>query len=184
MKATTPIGITLAVVSILLAVIMEGGNPAALLNIPALLIVVGGTLGVCVAGQSIEKSKMIPKLMIRAMKGNELDPRAAISQMGKLAEKARREGLLALEDDLSKVDDAYVRKGMQLVVDGADSDMIRGVLEAELSGMEQRHGANENIYRTAGGFGPTIGILGTVLILLPVLGNLHDPSSPGPSIAG
>jgi chemotaxis protein MotA len=184
MKQTTAIGIVLAVVSILVAVIMEGGQPASLINIPAFLIVIGGTLGVCVASQSIEKSKMIPKLMILAMKGNSLEHRAAIEQMVGLAEKARREGLLALEDDLKEIDDLYVKKGLQLVVDGADSDMIRGVLESEITAMEKRHGANENIYRQAGGFAPTIGILGTVLSLVHVLENLSDPGSLGHSIAG
>lgn len=184
MKQTTAIGIVLAIVSILVAVIMEGGNPAGLLNIPAFLIVIGGTLGVCVASQSIEKSKMIPKLMILAMKGNDLEHRGAIERMVGLAEKARREGLLALEDDVKDIDDHYVKKGLQLVVDGADSDMIRGVLESEIMAMEKRHGANETIYRTAGGFAPTIGILGTVLSLVHVLENLSDPGSLGHSIAG
>ncbi len=184
MKQTTAIGIVVAIASILVAVIMEGGNPAALLNIPAFLIVIGGTLGVCVASQSIEKSKAIPKLMILAMKGNDLDHRSAIVQMVGLAEKARREGLLALEQDVEESEDAYVKKGLQLVVDGADSDMIRGVLESEIAAMEARHASYENVYRVAGGFAPTIGILGTVLSLVHVLENLSDPSSLGHSIAG
>jgi chemotaxis protein MotA len=184
MKQTTAIGIVLAVVSILVAVIMEGGQPAALINIPAFMIVIGGTLGVSVASQSIEKSKMIPKLMVLAMKGNELDHRGAIEQMVGLAEKARREGLLALEDNVREIDDAYVKKGLQLVVDGADSDMIRGVLESEITAMEKRHGSYEGVYRTAGGFAPTIGILGTVLSLVHVLEHLDDPGALGHSIAG
>lgn len=184
MKQTTAIGIVIAIVSILVAVIMEGGNPAAFINIPAFLVVVGGTLGVCIAGQSIEKTKLIPKLLITAIKGEQPDQRAAIGQMVGLAEKARREGLLALEQDLAEMDDPFVKKGLQLVVDGADSDLIRGVLESEIGGLEHRHQANENIWRQAGGFGPTIGILGTVLSLVHVLENLDDPSSLGHSIAG
>jgi chemotaxis protein MotA len=184
MKQTTAIGIVLAVIAILLAFIMEGGSVAALINIPALLIVLGGTLGAVLASQSIEKTKLIPKLMVLAMKGTELDHRGAIRQMVGLAEKARREGLLALEDNVRELDDPYVRKGLQLVVDGADSDMIRGVLESEISAMEKRHGENENVYRQAGGFAPTIGILGTVISLVHVLENLSDPGSLGHSIAG
>jgi len=183
-KQTTAIGIVLAIALMMVAVILEGGSPASFINIPAFLIVFGGTLGVVVASQSIERSKAIPKLMILAFKGQELDHRGAITQMVGLAEKARREGLLALEDDIAQVDDAYVRKGLQLVVDGADSEMIRGVLESEIAGMEKRHAANENVYRQAGGFAPTIGILGTVLSLVFVLENLEDPSSLGHSIAG
>jgi chemotaxis protein MotA len=183
MKQTTAIGIVLAVALMMVAVILEGGSPAAFINIPAFLIVFGGTLGVVVASQSIEISKAIPKLMILAFKGQELDHRGAITQMVGLAEKARREGLLALEDDIAQIDDPYVKKGLQLVVDGADSDMIRGVLDSEIAGMEKRHAANENCYRQAGGFAPTIGILGAVLGLIHVMENLSDPSKLGGGIA-
>lgn len=184
MKQTTAIGMVLALVLIMVGVIMEGGNPASFINIPAFLIVFGGTLGVCIAGQSMEKTKLIPKLLIIAIKGEQPDQREAIGRMVGLAEKARREGLLALEQDLAEMDDAFAKKGLQLVVDGADSDLIRGVLESEIASLEQRHAANENIWRQAGGFAPTIGILGTVLSLVHVLENLDDPSSLGHSIAG
>jgi chemotaxis protein MotA len=185
MKATTGIGIVLAIVLIMVAVIMEGGNPAAFINIPAFLIVNGGLLGACMASQSIELTKSIPKLMILAMKGGgHLDTRGAIQRLVGIAEKARREGLLALEGDLKSIDDEYTRKGLQLVVDGADSDIVRGMLDSEIGNMEKRHAAGENVFRQAGGFAPTIGILGTVLSLVHVLENLDDPSSLGHSIAG
>jgi chemotaxis protein MotA len=184
MKQTTAIGIVLAIALIMVGVIMEGGSPASFINIPAFLIVCGGTLGVCLAGQSIEKTKMIPKLMILAMKGNSIDYKSMIKNLVGYAEKARREGLLALEDDVRDSDEVFVKKGLQLVVDGADSEMIRSALDSEIAGMETRHAANENVYRVAGGFGPTIGILGTVLSLVHVLENLSDPSSLGHSIAG
>jgi chemotaxis protein MotA len=104
--------------------------------------------------------------------------------MVKLAEKARREGLLALEGELDGVDDAYTRKGLQLVVDGTDSELVRTILESEIDGMAARHHENAHLFATAGGFAPTLGILGTVLSLVHVLENLADPSSLGHSIAG
>lgn len=184
MKATAGIGIVVAIMGIMVGMIMEGGNPAGLINIPALLIVLGGTLGVTIASQSIEATKSIPKLMIFAMKGTELDHHGAIGQMVKVAEKARREGLLALEEDIKQIDDPFAKKGLQLVVDGTDSELVRSMLEAEIDGMAKRHSANSNIFQMGGGFAPTIGILGTVLSLVHVLENLSDPASLGHSIAG
>lgn len=184
MKATTGIGIVLAIVLIMVGVIMEGGSPGAFVNLPAFLIVCGGLLGACIASQSLERTKRIPKLMILAFKGSSLDTRSLIPQMVSVAEKARREGLLAIENDLERIDDEYARKGLQLVVDGADSDLVRGMLDSEIAAMEKRHRANEGIFRLAGGFAPTLGILGTVLSLVHVLENLDSPSSLGHSIAG
>jgi chemotaxis protein MotA len=101
-----------------------------------------------------------------------------------LAEKARRDGLLALEDDLDQVADAYTRKGIQLVVDGTDSDLVRAILQSEIDGMSTRHRKNAQLFVAAGGFGPTLGILGTVLSLVHVLENLSSPATLGHSIAG
>ena len=95
--------------------------------------------------------------------------------MVKLAEKARRNGLLALEEDVAKIDDAYTKKGLQLVVDGTDSDLVRTILESEIDGMAQRHRhERRHCFTTAGGFAPTLGILGTVMGLVHVLENLDD----------
>jgi chemotaxis protein MotA len=183
-KANTAIGIVGAIVALLLAVIMEGGNPAALLNIPALIIVVGGTAMATFASTTMEQFKSIPNLYKKAFGGSELEPHKAIGEMVALAEKARRDGLLALEDDLSAVEDEYTRKGIQLVVDGADSDLVAAVLQAEIDGMSGRHRKNAHLFQTAGGFGPTLGILGTVLSLVHVLENLSSPATLGHSIAG
>jgi chemotaxis protein MotA len=184
MKAITGIGIGFALVSLLVAVILEGGNPMGLLNIPAFVIVVCGTLGAVMASTRFTQIKAIPKFYARAMKGNDLDHRAASQQMVKLAEKARREGLLALEGELDGVDDAYTRKGLQLVVDGTDSELVRTILESEIDGMAARHHENAHLFATAGGFAPTLGILGTVLSLVHVLENLSNPGALGHSIAG
>jgi chemotaxis protein MotA len=101
-----------------------------------------------------------------------------------LADKARRDGLLALEDDLAEVEDDFTRKGVQLVVDGTDSDLVRAILLSEIDGMAARHKANAHVFATAGGFAPTLGIIGTVLSLVHVLENLSSPATLGHSIAG
>jgi chemotaxis protein MotA len=184
MKATTAIGIGGAFAVLLLAVIMEGGNPAALLNIPAFLIVAGGTLMATLASTTIEEFKKVPKLYKVAFKAPAPDSRAAARQMVALAEKARRDGLLALERDLPSVDDAFARAGVQLVVDGTDSELVRSILYAETDAMSQRHAKGVHLFAVAGGFAPTLGILGTVLSLVHVLENLSSPRMLGHSIAG
>lgn len=183
MKANTGIGIGIGIGCILLSVIMDGGNPAALIGIPPFLIVVGGTLGATFASVTFEQIKLIPALYKKAIGGNNIEPHAAIELMVGLAEKARREGLLALEGDLEGVDDDFTRKGIQLVVDGKDSEIVKQILHSEMDGMAQRHRQNAALFTTAGGFAPTLGIIGTVLSLVHVLENLSDPSSLGKSIA-
>jgi chemotaxis protein MotA len=183
-KANTAIGVVGAVACLIVAVIMEGGSPASLLNIPALLIVVGGTGMATFASTTMEGIKNVPRLYKKSFGGPDVDPAVAISQMVALAEKARRDGLLALEDDLASVEDPFTRTGIQLVVDGTDSDLVRGILQSEIDGMSARHRAGWHLFTTAGGFAPTLGILGTVLSLVHVLENLSSPGTLGHSIAG
>lgn len=184
LKAITAIGIGFSLVVLLVAVILEGGNPVALFNIPAFLIVAGGTAGAVMASADKSLALAMPKLAVLAFKGAEVDIVGASRRLVRIAGKARREGLLALESDLDEIDDAFTRKGVQLVVDGADSDLVRAVLQSELDGMAQRHRRGAAIFATAGGFAPTLGILGTVLSLVHVLENLSSPESLGHSIAG
>lgn len=186
MKASTGIGIGVAFVCLLMAVIMEGGNPASFINIPAFLIVIGGTFGVITASTDMAAIKALPKLLIYAMKGGagDYDTRAAAGQMVQLAEKARRDGLLALEDDIRNVEDAFTKKGLQLVVDGVESDLVVAILQSEMDGSATRHRKIITLYQQAGAFGPTLGIIGTVMSLVHVLENLSSPAGLGHSIAG
>jgi len=184
LKANTAIGIAGAIGCLLLSVIMEGGNPAALINIPAFVIVIGGTSMATFASSSTEQMKRLPALYRKAFTGSDIDPQAAIDKMVGLADKARREGLLALENELDTLPDAYSRKGLQLVIDGTDSDLVRTIMQSELDGMIGRHRANAKFFATAGGFAPTLGILGTVLSLVHVLENLSSPRTLGHAIAG
>ncbi len=184
MKANTAIAIAGGMACLLLSVIMEGGNPMSLFEIPAMIIVIGGTGCATFASTTLEQMKKIPTLYKKAFRGNDLDPHATIKQMIGMAEKARRDGLLALEDQLAEVDDEFTRKGVQLVVDGTDSDLVRSILTSDIDGMSSRHRQNAHLFAVAGGFGPTLGIIGTVLGLVHVLENLSNPSLLGHAIAG
>jgi chemotaxis protein MotA len=183
-KAITAIGIGGTIGILLLAVIMEGGQPMAFINIPSILIVFGGTLGATIASTKASMMGTAAKTAKLALTGVEIDHAAGSKQMVKLAEKARKEGLLALENDLNELDDEYTKKGLQLVVDGADSDLVRSILQSEIDGMAERHALNANFWATAGGFAPTLGILGTVMALVHVLEHLDAPGALGKSISG
>jgi chemotaxis protein MotA len=184
MKAVTAIGIGASVVLLLLAMLMEGGSPASMINIPSGLIVLGGTFGATLASTSMEQFKAIPSLYKKAISTEPIDFRAEVDRIVQFAEKARREGLLALDAEVGEIDDEFVRKGMQLVVDGTDPELVREILEAELEGMAARHKEAVTPFVQAGGFGPTLGVLGTVMSLVHVLENLDKPETLGHSIAG
>ncbi len=184
MKAVAAVGIGIAILGILGGNVMEGGNPMALLNVPAAMIIFIGTLGVTLASTSMEQFKAVPALYKKAFSTPPPDYRAEVDRIVEFAERARREGLLALDDAVQQIEDPFVRKGMQLVVDGTDPEVVREILEAELDGMAARHRAGAQPFVQAGGFAPTLGVLGTVMGLVHVLENLDDPSSLGHSIAG
>jgi chemotaxis protein MotA len=183
MKAATAIGIAIAIASILVGGIMEGTQPASLINIPALIIIFPTTLGITLAAVGMERAKLIPALYKKAFAPPPIELAGSVRQLVGFAERARADGLLALEEEIESIDDEYTRKGMQLVVDGTDPDLLAEILEADTEAMHARHRQGWTVFEKAGGFAPTIGVLGTVVGLVHVLGNLSAPETLGPSIA-
>jgi len=183
-KAATAIGIVVACVGILGAAFMEGTSPAAFFNIPAMILVFAGTFGATMAATGMDAAKKISALYKIAFAGSERRLASKVADLVALAEKARRDGLLALESDLEEVEDEFTRKGLQLVVDGTDPDLVRDILEVEIDAMAARHKVGAETFKTAGGFAPTMGIIGTVMGLVHVLENLSAPDTLGPAISG
>ena len=183
MKGSTAIGLVIGCVGIALGATLEGSNVMAVLNPAALLIVLGGTLGATIAGTSFDTVKAIPKMYKKACVAEPPDMVGRVRELVGYAEKARRDGLLALDEQLKTVEDEYTRKGLQLVVDGTDPDLVAEVLETENSAMRKRHQAGVQPFDKAGGFAPTMGIIGTVFGLVHVLENLDQPETLGPSIS-
>src|SRR5580698_3522539 len=183
MKAATAIGIGIAFGALLLSSMMDGTSPASFINIPALMIILGGTGGVTLASVGMQSMKRIPSLYKLVFSAEPPDMRGQLDKLVSLADKARREGLLALDAMLGEIDDAFTRNALQLVVDGTDPEMVHAILEAEVDGMAARHEASAAPFEKAGGFAPTMGIIGTVLGLVHVLQNLAAPSTLGPSIS-
>ena len=184
MKPATGIGIAAAAIGILLSAMMEGTSPAAFMDVPALIIIVAGTGGATMASVGMESMKRVPGLYKRVLSAEPPDLAGRVDLLVSLAEQARREGLLALDAQVSEVDDEFTRKGLQLVVDGIDPELVRDILEAEIDGMAARHHVGALPFEKAGGFAPTMGIIGTVMGLVHVLQNLAAPSTLGPAISG
>jgi chemotaxis protein MotA len=183
MKASSAIGVVLAGIAIAAGATMEGSSVMALLSPSALLIVCGGTFGVTMAGTSFDKIKAIPALYKKAFLTEPPDLNARVTELVGYAEKARRDGLLALDEQLSEVEDPFTRKGLQLVVDGTDPELVAEVLDAENDALRKRHAQGAQPFEKAGGFAPTMGIIGTVFGLVHVLQNLDKPETLGPSIS-
>jgi chemotaxis protein MotA len=183
MKASSGIGLLIGFVGIGLGATLEGSNVMAILNPAALLIVLGGTFGAVMAGTSFEGVKNIPVLYKKILSAEPPDLNARVQELVGYAEKARRDGLLALDEQLSEVADPYTRKGLQLVVDGTDPELVADVLESENDAMRKRHAAAVQPFDKAGGYAPTMGIIGTVFGLVHVLSNLDAPETLGPSIS-
>lgn len=162
---------------------MEGTSPAAFIDIPAILIIVCGTAGATMASVGMDGMKNIPKLYKLVVNAAPPDLQGRVTLLVSLAEQARREGLLALDSRVNEVDDEFTRKGLQLVVDGIDPDLVADVLQSEIDGMVARHHVGATTFEKAGGFAPTMGIIGTVMGLVHVLQNLSAPSTLGPAIS-
>lgn len=184
MKAATAIGIVVALVGITLAMLMEGTSPTALLVFPAIIIVMVGTAGATLAANGMERFKTIPAMYKKAFGTAPPDLAARVREMVAFAERARKDGLLALESEVEGIEDPYVKKGLQLVVDGTDPEMLQEILEAEIDAASARHKGNQEVFKQAGGFAPTMGIIGTVVSLVHVLAHLDNPATLGPSISG
>ena len=141
MKAASLIGVIVAMAGLYLGAVMEGSNPMAVLNPSAMLIVLGGTFGATMAGTSFDKIKGIPTLYKKAFLSEAPDLPGRMQELVGYAEKARRDGLLALDEQTGSIEDPFTRKGLQLVVDGTDPELVAEVLEAENEAMRKRHQA-------------------------------------------
>jgi chemotaxis protein MotA len=184
MDPGTLAGIGLAFGAIIASMIMEGGNPTSILLIPAMILVFGGTIGAAMAGGTLKDTLGLVDSLKRVLLSKVTPPDELVESIVKLAEKARREGLLALEDAMKDVEDPFLRKGLQLAIDGTDSDELRDILEAEVDARRKADKAAAKIFADMGGYAPTIGIIGTVIGLVHVLENLSEPDKLGHLIAG
>jgi chemotaxis protein MotA len=178
----TPIGMALALAAIFLAMMMDGSSPVVLFKPSPIILVVGGTLMASAAGFMKSDVKNIKSVLKQAIGTPEETPDDQIQRMVRLAELARSEGLLALERVAADVEDPFFKKGVELTVDGVDAEEIHEILEGEIHAIKQRHQMGAKFFTDMGGFSPTLGIIGTVIGLIHVLGSLNNVAEIGPAI--
>ncbi|GLX14345.1 flagellar motor protein [Pseudomonas straminea] len=183
MDVLSLIGVILAFVAILGGNFLEGGHASALLNGPAALIVIGGTLGAALLQTPVAVFKRAVSILLWIFVPPKIDLAGGIDRVVNWSMTARKEGLLGLEAVADGEPDPYARKGLQLLVDGAEPEAIRSILEVDLYTQESRDIQAAKFYECMGGYAPTIGIIGAVMGLIHVMGNLADPSLLGSGIA-
>ncbi|MBT9613954.1 MAG: flagellar motor protein [Burkholderiales bacterium] len=176
-------GIVLALIAIVGGQLLEGGHLGSLFQLTAFVIVIGGTLGaimlqnsltVFLRGMRMAKWVFVPPV---------LDGEHLIQQVTGWSNTARRGGLLALEPAIEDIDDPFVKRGLQMLIDGAEPESLRDTLQVEVDAYEEQQRQAAKVWDAAGGYAPTIGILGAVLGLIHVMENLSDPSKLGSGIA-
>lgn len=183
MDLATIIGMILAWGAFFGAIIMEGGDLKMMLNPSAMLLVFGGTLGASMMSFPLSTLMGLPTIVKHAFVGKHENVAEVIKTLVGFAERARREGLLALEDEAKDIDDPFLKKGIQLAIDGTDPELVRDIMQTDIAFLGTRHHAGASMFATMGGFAPTLGVIGTVAGLVHMLANLSDPGSMGPSIA-
>lgn len=183
MDISTILGIVLAVGSIIGGQALEGGHLSSIMQLTAFIIVAGGTIGACCVQNPL--SVVIKSIGSLGMVfGNTpIDTKGTIKLILDLANVSRKQGLLALESKLKDIKDPFFRKGVQLIVDGTDPKAVHEILEIEVEHHEEAGVKAAKVWEAAGGYAPTVGILGAVLGLIHVMENLADPSKLGGGIA-
>ena len=184
MDIATIFGLVTALAAISGAYVLEGGQLDSVFLVSPMLIVIGGTLGATTITTSVQTLRQVPAYLRLAFWGASYSYQETIDLLVQLAEKARREGILGLEVVLPTIPTPFFRKGIQLVIDGTEVTVLREILETELVYIEDRHKKGIAFFQKAGGFSPTMGILGTVLGLVHTLGNTSDAGKMATAIAG
>ncbi len=183
MDKTTVIGVLVAIGAILGGQALEGGHIGSILQPTAAIIVLGGTLGaVFVQFHGAALTQTVRDLKL-AVKPHVYDTGATVATIVALANKARREGLIAIEKAASLIPDAFLKRGLELAVDGTEAKAVRAAMEMEITRAEEEGEHSIKVMEAAGGYAPTVGILGAVLGLIHVMENLSDPSKLGGGIA-
>lgn len=172
MDLGTIAGLGIAFFAIAFSVFLAGANPAIYIDMPSIFIVIFGSTSTIAVMNPLQRFLNFPNALMKAFQAPRWEFERVIRTLVEFSERARREGLLALEDNLQEVEDEFMRKGIQLVVDGTDPELIKSVMGNELSQIQARHGANIKIADDWGKQAPAWGMLGTLLGLIIMLANL------------
>jgi chemotaxis protein MotA len=182
MDIATIVGIVVSFALVLSAIVM-GGSITLFINIPSMMIVIGGTLGATMINYPLPDILKVIKVVRNAFFHKQHTVKETINQFVSLAGTARREGILALEASINDMNDEFMQKGLQLSVDGLEPTSIREILDTEIVAIQDRHKLGADIFTTLGTFAPALGMIGTLIGLVQMLQTMEDPSTIGPAMA-
>jgi chemotaxis protein MotA len=175
-------GILLGMTAIIAPIAM-GSNPLGFVDVKSIAVTFGGGLASTITSYKIEELKILLAVLKKAFVGQTSNPSKTIKLLVDMAQKARREGLLSLEDEISNVSDTFIKDAVQQIVDGVDPELFIETVELELSNMKMRHDKGSGILKTMASLFPAWGMLGTLIGLVQLLGSLDDPAQIGPAMA-
>ena len=182
MDIATVLGVISAFGLVLIAIFMGGGIQL-FINVPALMIVVGGTLGATMINYPLKDVFGVLNVVKKALFTRNIPVDELIKRFIKFANKSRKEGILSLEGEIKNLTDEFLKKGIQLSIDGLEPQEISNVLETEVDFIRTRHQMGAEIFTTMGAFAPALGMIGTLIGLVQMLQTMEDPSSIGPAMA-
>lgn len=163
--------------------IMISGDLSSFWDIPSVVIVLGGTVAATLLAYPLSSLGSVGKVFQKAFLHKDVSANGIIGDIISLANVARKEGLLSLEEYGSKLDDEFLKKGIMLIVDGTDPELVRNILETELIFLEERHNQGQGMLESMGSYAPAFGMIGTLIGLINMLKKLEDPSSIGPNMS-
>ncbi|MGI5918248.1 MAG: motility protein A [Christensenellales bacterium] len=182
LEKSTVIGFGAGIACIVISILLHG-DLGAFFDPASIFIVVGGTIASTIISYPGKMLKSLKSVYSMAFKQKRIDLNEDIELIIKIANVARREGLLALEDAVNEVDNSFLQKGIMLIVDGADGELVKNILETEIAFIQERHTQGQNIINSMAAYAPAYGMIGTLIGLILMLKNLNDTASLGPSMA-
>jgi len=184
MDLATVVGLAGAMLMVVFGIITGGGDPVSYLDIPSVIITIGGSFFATMTSHPLAATKKVIVLFKVAIRGISGDPAQTILTLLSFSEKARREGLLALEDDLEEVTDKFMKGGVQLVVDGTEPELVKNIMNAELEALDKRHNVYKKVLDDFASLCPAFGMIGTLIGLIVMMKSLGgDPSAIGRGMA-
>ena len=170
-------------IGLLVWALFLGGSLGAFWNVPSLMITFGGTFAATLMSYPIGQVMSVMRVLRKAFTTRSMDPAEGIDVVVKLAQKARKNGILSLEDDAQGLEDDFLKRGLLLIIDGFEPATVRRMLETDMELVGLRHKIGQGLFRTMGSFSPSFGMIGTLIGLIQMLRNLSDAASVGPGMA-
>ena len=183
MDIATLLGIFISFGLVLVAMSSGDSSPLIFVDVPSMMIVFGGTTGAILTHYPLTTVLSIGKIIRKTLIGQTPSSGAVLDQFLDLANRARREGILSLESVVNGLNDPFLKKGMQLTVDGLEPELIQAIMEAEINSVEARHETGIDLINALAAYAPALGMIGTVIGLVQMLQNMSDPSTIGPAMA-